>query len=637
MSFLRKILTLVMVFSWQGVIYAQDIKDTAIQLKTATVYEEKALEAYKVTLIDSIATKEATNLSELLNNNSPIFVKTYGSGSLASVSFRGTGASHTSVLWNGISLNSPMNGQVDFSLFPTLFVDEAEIYHGASGLINGSGALGGSVALNNNTKFNKGFSAVLQQGVGSFENYISNAKITYSNQKWFTETQLYYNTNKNNFEYVNVSQKKQPVIEQQNANIEQYGIQQAVFRKFKSSKLGVRFWYFNSDRQLPTNMLSVLNNDAVSPNEYQLDESYRTMLEWSGFTSKLNYKVTSAYLKDDLIYNDSLSGIYSKNNTEVSDNKINTSIYLNNKFEIKNTISLRYEQATADGFTNKHTRFNNYWLLGVNKQIKRLNLSVFNRMMMVGKETKLLAPSLGIMYSLSKDNSLKVKANTAINYNYPTFNDLYWNAGGNENLKPERAEMVELGFSKNLRNETTLIENELTGFYSHVYDWIIWLPTNSSIWAPTNLREVENRGVEYSLKLTTNYQKLKINVTGNYAYTLSTNRKGKNDNDNSVNKQLIYVPYHQANYTLRLSLKQFTLSYNYNYTGKRFISTDNNWYMPANFISNVRLSKTVNLTSKTKLDASFKASNIFNQNYQTIAWRAMPGRNYLFTLSFQFN
>lgn len=636
MSLVSKILALVVILSCQGFVYAQSFNDT-LNLKTVTVTEERILDSYKLTKLDSFATKEAINLSELLNNNSSIFVKNYGASSLSSVSFRGTGASHTSVLWNGVSLNSPMNGQVDFSLFPTLFIDEAEIYHGASGLVNGSGALGGSVALNNITKFDKGFSTVLEQSVGSFSNYTSNAKATYSNKKWFTETQLYYNSNKNNFEFVNISLKEKPLIKQQNANIEQYGIQQAIFRKFKSSKIGIRFWYFNSDRKLPTNMLSVLNNDAIASNEYQLDKSYRAMLEWSGFTSMFNYKVTSTYLKDGLTYNDSISSIHSKNNAEVIDNKLNTSIYLNRKFVIKNTMSLRYEQAIADGFNNNQHRFNNYWLFGINKKIQRLNLSIFNRMMMVGKETQLLAPSLGVMYSLTKNNTLKIKANTAINYNYPTFNDLYWSAGGNENLKPEKAEMVELGISKSISNKITLIENELTGFYSHVYDWIIWLPTSSNIWSPTNLREVENRGLEYSLKLTANYQKLKINLTGNYAYTLSTNRKGKNENDNSVNKQLIYVPYHQANYTLRLSLKQFTLSYNYSFTGERFISTDNNWYMPANFISNVGLSKILNITPKTRLNASFKANNIFNQDYQAIAWRAMPGRNYLFTLSFQFN
>lgn len=636
MSTARKILTLVALFLWQGFIFAQEITDT-LSLKTVTVTGEKIPEAYKVILLDSVATKQATNLSELLNNNSPVFVKTYGSGSLASVSFRGTGASHTSVLWNGVALNSPMNGQVDFSLFPTPFIDKAELYYGASGLINGSGALGGSVALNNEVKFNKGFFTTLQQSVGSFDNYISNAKFGYANQQWFTETQLYCNTNKNNFEFTNVALKERPQIIQQNAEMQQFGIQQAVYRKFKSNKLGVRIWYFNSDRQLPVNMLSLTNNDATTPNETQADESFRAMLDWSGFTSKLNYKVTSSYLKDQLIYNDYLSEIYSKSNTQVFDNKINIDFYLNKRFILKNNVSVRLEQANADGFNKTHSRFNNFWLFGINKQVQRLNISVFNRLILVADETQLIAPSLGVQYGLTKNNVFKIKANTAINYNYPTFNDLYWSIGGNENLKPEKAEMVELGMESNIRSKKTIINNEITGFYSHVYDWIIWLPTNSNLWSPSNLREVENRGIEYSLKLNTVYKKLKINWSGNYAYTLSSNRKAKNNNDNSFNKQLIYVPYHQFNYTLGASIKNFQLNYNYNYTGKRFISTDNNWYMPANFISTVSLGKTIQVNSKTQVNGAFKINNIFNQAYQAMAWRAMPGRNYLFTLTLQFN
>ncbi|MDF1673258.1 MAG: TonB-dependent receptor [Vicingaceae bacterium] len=599
--------------------------------------ESKVPAAYKSTQLDSSATRQAVNLSELLNSSSPVFVKTYGSGSLASVSFRGTGANHTSVLWNGVTLNSPMNGQVDFSLFPTPFIDDATLYHGASGLINGSGALGGSVELNNATSFNRGFSTTMQQSIGSFGNYISNAKISYSNQKWLTETQFYFNTNKNNFEFTNVAFKEQPRITQQNANLKQYGLQQAIYRHLKNNKLGVRFWYFNSNRELPTSMLSMLNDDVIPANETQQDESYRVMLEWSGFTSKLNYRITSAYLKDKLIYKNNSSSTHSTSNTEVFDNKLNTSTYLNYNFTLKNVLSVRYEQAKTDGFNQSHSRFNNYWLLGIDKQIKRLNLSVFNRTMMVSDEVQMVAPSLGVLYGLTKGNHLKIKANAAINYNYPTFNDLYWSVGGNEDLQQEKAEMVELGASYKAKIRSTVFTNEVTAFYSHVYDWIIWLPTNINIWSPTNLREVENKGIEYSLKLNTTYQKLKIKFNGNYAYTISTNRKAKNYNDNSVNKQLIYVPYHQINYTLELSLMSFQLSYNYNYIGRRFMSTDNNWYLPANYISNVSIAKDFKVNSKTKLNGSLKVNNIFNQDYQAIAWRAMPGRNYLFTLSFQFN
>ena len=617
----------------QGLVFGQD---TLVHLKTATVVEEKIPEAYKTTPIDSVATKQATNLSELLSNNTPVFVKTYGSGSLASVSFRGTGASHTSVLWNGVVLNSPMNGQVDFSLFPTPFMDNAELYYGASGLINGTGALGGSVALNNNVKFNKGSSLTAQQSIGSYSNYISNLKVNYSNKKWFSESQIYFNTNKNDFEFTNIAIKEHPTQTQYNAEVKQYGFQQAVYRKFKSSKLGVRLWYFNSDRQLPKNMSTGPETHKLN-NETQDDEALRVMLDWSGFTSKLNYKLTSAFLKNKLVYQDSTSDVYSESKTQVFDNKINTDYYLKNNFVLKNTVSVRYEQADAGGFDEKHNRFNNHWLFGINYNSSRLNASIFNRMIMVDKESKPFAPSVGLQYTLNKNNNLKAKANAAINYNYPTFNDLYWSAGGNPDLKPEKSEMVELGILKNIKFPNNIITTELTGFYSHVYDWIIWLPTNSSIWSPTNLREVENRGVEYSLKTRTHYKKLNFTFNGNYAYTLSTNRKAQNDNDNSVNQQLIYVPFHQFNINTGLAYKKWLLNYNYTYTGKRYISTDNLWYLPANYQSNISLSKTLKTSEKTNLNGMFKVYNLFDQDYQAMAWRAMPGRNYLFTLSLQFN
>ncbi|MBO7134440.1 MAG: TonB-dependent receptor, partial [Bacteroidales bacterium] len=59
--------------------------------------------------------KELSSLSEVLSENTSVFVKTYGRGSLSTASFRGTTASHTKVSWNNVSLSSPMLGMVDMS------------------------------------------------------------------------------------------------------------------------------------------------------------------------------------------------------------------------------------------------------------------------------------------------------------------------------------------------------------------------------------------------------------------------------------------------------------------------------------------------------------------------------------------
>jgi iron complex outermembrane receptor protein len=67
----------------------------------------------------------------------------------------------------------------------------------------------------------------------------------------------------------------------------------------------------------------------------------------------------------------------------------------------------------------------------------------------------------------------------------------------------------------------------------------------------------------------------------------------------------------------------------------RFITPDNNWYLPENFLHNASVSQAFKL-KKLTLTSSFKVNNLFYQDYQSIAYRAMPGRNYLFSLALSF-
>ena len=126
---------------------AQHTSDT-VRIKTVEIYADKIIKEQAgktITKIDSIAMIKAltSNLSELISQNTPIFIKEYGRGAMATASFRGTAPSHTQVLWNGISLNSPMLGMVDFSAIPVYFTDNVSLLHGSGPLSEKSGALGG--------------------------------------------------------------------------------------------------------------------------------------------------------------------------------------------------------------------------------------------------------------------------------------------------------------------------------------------------------------------------------------------------------------------------------------------------------------------------------------------------------------
>jgi len=104
---------------------AQHVSDT-IRIKTIEIFANKIKKedaGKTITKIDSISMIKAltSSLSDMISQNTNIYIKDYGRGAMATASFRGTAPSHTQVTWNGISLNSPMLGMVDFSVIPVLF------------------------------------------------------------------------------------------------------------------------------------------------------------------------------------------------------------------------------------------------------------------------------------------------------------------------------------------------------------------------------------------------------------------------------------------------------------------------------------------------------------------------------------
>ena len=67
------------------------------------------------TINDSLLDNSSTSLTEVLRYNSLIYFRENGPGGVSSPSFRGTSAQQTAVVWNGININSQLNGQTDFN------------------------------------------------------------------------------------------------------------------------------------------------------------------------------------------------------------------------------------------------------------------------------------------------------------------------------------------------------------------------------------------------------------------------------------------------------------------------------------------------------------------------------------------
>ena len=130
---------------------------------------EEFSEGFVLTKIsDTIISRNPQSLTDLLNFNSNIYLKENGYGMVASPSFRGTTASQTAVIWNGIPINSNLNGQTDFNTIATSSLDNITLRSGGGSSQYGSGAIGGSVHLNNTINFIENSSNELQIYAGSF-------------------------------------------------------------------------------------------------------------------------------------------------------------------------------------------------------------------------------------------------------------------------------------------------------------------------------------------------------------------------------------------------------------------------------------------------------------------------------------
>jgi iron complex outermembrane receptor protein len=105
--------------------------------------------------------------------------------------------------------------------------------------------------------------------------------------------------------------------------------------------------------------------------------------------------------------------------------------------------------------------------------------------------------------------------------------------------------------------------------------------------------------------------------------------------DQSVGKQLMYVPVNMFNGTLGLNFFNFNLGYNLTFVDKRYTSSDNEYFMPGYSLSNIILGKTFNLKHFV-LSLQVKINNVFNVDYQSVKNWPMPERNYALTLRLEY-
>src|SRR6187431_1543045 len=172
-------------------------------------YEDFSAGNKSITIDSTYLKQNPGSLADVLSNQSSTYIKAYGVSSLASISIRGGSASQTQTTMNGMIMNSPTTGQVDYSTIPSFVFTNLRVQYGSQVSLMGSGAIGGSIHLSNDADFVKRKQLSISYQQASFGSMlpILSTRLGDSVQQLYVAA--YYKQATNSISYFDQNEKKQ--------------------------------------------------------------------------------------------------------------------------------------------------------------------------------------------------------------------------------------------------------------------------------------------------------------------------------------------------------------------------------------------------------------------------------------------
>lgn len=608
------------------------IQNDTIEIKEVIISRKQIsseLPGFKITSIDTAVLKNYSlfSLAEVLNETSPLFIKSYGSGGSSTPSFRGTPAGHTLIMWNGININNPMLGQSDFSLVPAAMVDNVTISFGGASMDIGDGAPGGIINLENEPLWTKQTVAELNTGAGSFGRYSGLIKLKTGTEYFQTVTKAYLNSSQNDFPYLNTKPGNEPAWEKRNnSKVLQKGLMQEFYLRRSENVLSLRFWYQSASRSLPG---STLYGNA---GENQSDESLRSLLNYDFVKGKSEYFLTGAWMFTKLNYLSQLYSIDSRNKANTLTLKGGMTTRIGDFTKLKLVISNELNKIETNNYAEGVERNNAYLTLSAERKKGDRFGTVFLVRETIDGNTFLIPDfSAGFEFRLISGEDHFLKYNVSRNSKIPSLNDRYWNPGGNPDLKNEYAYSYELGYKLDHKISPAIkIGSEISFFSNYIRDMIQWHPGESLYWVADNIASVNTSGIEISASGKYVVEDVIMSFNAGYSYTRAIAREPESSVD-----QLIYVPKNQANGSVHIGFKNFYAIWITRFTGIRYTTADNFGYLPGYTVNNFTGGMKIKLKDNL-FDINLKIENLFDVSYQAIEYYPQPGRSFYLTLLYQF-
>lgn len=617
-----------------------DITDTVFNLDEVSIKSSSVanyIPGSQIQTIDSSVIEQHKSgfgyVGELLRKETIVTMNTYGPGGLSTMSVRGGGSQHSTIVWNNINLQSPMNGSFNYSTLPVEFIGGVTMQYGGSSSIYGSGTATGSLHLNNILHLNTATNGYINLNAGSGHNYLTSAGFASGHKKIATSVKLFYQDNANNFKFKN-RYKRDQIERLEHGGYKQYGIALGnIIRTGQNSLLETNIWYLDFNKNIPAQM-----SDYAIGEAQQHDKNLLYAINYKYLKSDFQIRYSSGGFFNQILNQDPSNRIDADNHSTTLINELSLKVkpITNVSFEIHS--GLKNEFAYSANYNQIRNRHIAYIFVSAQYKIIPDYLKFVTNVRQELTDGKLIPIVFSLGTKINIPGNLEFGAYISKNYSLPTFNQLYWTndaySTGNPDLVPESGWSYESNIKQKILGDIYNVENSVTVFLINMENWILWKSDDTNIWRPYNVQKGESKGIEYNNTLILNFGK--NTIKSNIWYTYTSARILRTDNDVfNTSTQLWYVPKHKMRLRLDYKYRNYSLSYVQIAESKRTIDNAGGTLKPFT-TGDIIISANYPL-KKNKIALTFRVDNIWNTSYEIKEGYAMPLRQYCIGLKYLIN
>lgn len=612
----------------------------------------------QVITTESITEQGLQSVSDVVRRFNGVVLKDYGGiGGLKTVAIRGMGAEHTAISYDGITVSNVLSGQVDIGRFAldnisavSLSISQSDDIFQTARILGSAGVLNLQTTIPSFNEHNYEGKARITTGsfglfnpVLDYSHKISNSFAISANGSWQRAD--------GNYPFKQEDDKLLPDRKRKNSDVDIFRTEINIFNNFgKSGDLRAKIYYFDSERGLPGSV--TIANDYAA--ERLWDKNFFTQMVYNTtfspklkFRSQAKYDYTfTRYVIEEL--SDRKTNRYKQHEIYLSNALLYT---INNNFSASLAEDLSYNTLNNDMATFADNlpypkRYNSLTGIAAKYDIKQFTATASLLATYISEEVKnnsdnntykRLTPTISASYQPFDVTNLRFRVSYKELFRVPTFTELYYSSISKK-LNPELARQFNMGATwvGSISDVLNYVNASLDVYYNNVRDKIIIIPYPFMA-SSTNLGKVRIKGMD--LKLATNISlcdKMDVDISGSYSYMEALDTTDPN-NSKTYKNQIQYTPKHSGAITVGFNNPWVNFSYSVVAANKRYFNIQN---IKDNRIDGYS-DHSISLYKKLRIkgyDCYLQGNllNIWNENYDIIAYYPMPGRSFKITGGFKF-